>query len=148
MKTTKIKIGNETWEPTQEQIDALVAAYEAEQKASNLYPPTATDREHRMADAMDASLNEVRAVLKEEGAQKATDFMHRYREKAKETIAHAALHEFFELAAKLNESAFALGIRHLDLDADNGDVTVTYRSGIRVIPIKVQDEGSGINLSP
>ena len=106
MKITKLQIGSETWEPTQEQIDA----------------------EHRLADAMDASLNDVRKMVKEEGVQQAASFMSRYREKAQETIAHAAFHEFFELAAKLNESAFALGIRQVSLDADHGDVSVTYRT--------------------
>lgn len=31
-----------------------------------------------------------------------------------------------KLAAKLNESAFALGIRQVSLNADQGDVSVTY----------------------
>jgi len=132
MKITKLQIGSETWEPTQEQIDAVVSAYEAGRaegdESSNLHPPPATEREHRLADAMDASLNDVRKMVKEEGVQQAASFMSRYREKAQETIAHAAFHEFFELAAKLNESAFALGIRQVSLDADHGDVSVTYRT--------------------
>jgi len=137
MKITKLQIGSETWEPTQEQIDAIVTAYEAgradgDYESPNLHHPPATEREHRLADVMDASLNDVRKMVKEEGVQQAASFMHRYREKAHETIAHAAFHEFFELAAKLNESAFALGIRQVKLDADEGDVSVTYRTRDRV----------------
>jgi hypothetical protein len=131
MKITKLQIGSETWEPTQEQIDAVVAAYEAARAdpvSSNLNPPPATEREHRLADAMDASLNDVRKMVTEDGVAKATSFMDRYREKAHGMIAHAAFHEFFELAAKLNESAHALGIRQVSLNADHGDVSVTYRT--------------------
>jgi hypothetical protein len=129
-KITKFTVGDQTWEPTNEQVEAIAAAYAAAETEtpSNLNPPPMTEQESRLADALDASLNDVRKIVKEEGAAKAASFMHRYREKAHETIAHAAFHEFFELAAKLNESAFALGIRQVNLDADHGDVSVTYRT--------------------
>lgn len=141
-----------------------------------LNPPPATEQQHRLADAMDASLNEVReaqardseehakefmdqyrarlAKLEQIGQMReqmrtireeqktigfdskiddemeahAKEFLDRYRAKAGHAIANAAFHEFFELASKLNESAHRIGIRHVTLDADKGDVSVVYRS--------------------
>lgn len=39
-----------------------------------------------------------------------------------------AFRAFFDLAAEMNEAAHNVGIKEVKLDADSGDVTVTYRT--------------------
>ena len=55
-------------------------------------------------------------------------FSDRFREKTGKSRRDEAFRAFFEVAGEMNEFAHAIGIRGAVLDADTGDVTVTFSS--------------------
>ena len=86
-------------------------------------PHTSQDQVLVEATGMD-----LQAAHQADESSRAQSFMEKYRSRTFDARRHEAFHEFFELAAMLNESALALGITQVSLNAEGGEVNVTYQS--------------------
>lgn len=152
--TAEVRAQPAAQEPTKaspEDVNRIVDAMKAANKASKEDPPLTTTRPGYVPYAVWEGIKGLPSATRDEivesfkprdhtvapnivdhaearDADVAVRFMARYNERVTDAKTKGAFHEVFDLAAKLNESACALGIRSMTLNADTGDVTVTYKS--------------------
>jgi hypothetical protein len=154
---THVTVGSEEWEPTSKEVETIVDMFSApddlpeELKLTWTFLHAIKDPQEReraekallrgaknlstkfeRRPTPEQTVQTIQADLYEnldlDNAKKAADFLDRYKARIGDTKSKMAFIEFFDLAAKLTASAEAMGIRGATLDAETGEVTVTYKT--------------------